>query len=53
MALGTDVAVMYFNWVQLQKAADAAALAGTFYLAPANSTQYPIDYWWWRRSERA
>ncbi len=43
MALGTDVAVMYFNWVQLQKAADAAALAGAVYLAPANSTQYPID----------
>ena len=43
MALGTDVAVMYFNWVQLQKGADAAALAGAFYLTPANSTQYPID----------
>jgi hypothetical protein len=43
MALGTDVAVMYLNWVQLQKAADAAALAGAFYLTPANSTQYPID----------
>jgi Flp pilus assembly protein TadG len=28
VALGTDVAVLYFNWVQLQKAADAAALAG-------------------------
>jgi hypothetical protein len=36
MALGTDVAVMYFNWVQLQKGADAAALAGAFYLVPAN-----------------
>jgi putative Flp pilus-assembly TadE/G-like protein len=43
MALGTDVAVMYFNWVQLQKGADAAALAGAFYLVPANKTQYPID----------
>jgi Flp pilus assembly protein TadG len=28
VALGTDVAVLYFNWMQLQKAADAAALAG-------------------------
>jgi len=28
MALGTDVAVMYFNWVQLQKGADAAAIGG-------------------------
>ncbi len=36
MALGTDVAVMYFNWVQLQKAADAAALAGANYLASTN-----------------
>ena len=27
-ALGVDVAVMYFNWAQLQKAADAAAIAG-------------------------
>src|ERR1700730_2879304 len=43
MALGTDVAVMYFNWFQLQKGADAAALAGAFYLTPSNSTQYPID----------
>ena len=43
MALGTDVAVMYFNWVQLQKGADAAALAGAFYLFPANSVDYPID----------
>jgi hypothetical protein len=34
MALGTDVAVMYFNWIQLQKAADAAALAGANYLGP-------------------
>jgi hypothetical protein len=41
MALGTDVAVMYFNWVQMQKGADAAALAGAFYLIPANVAQYP------------
>jgi hypothetical protein len=42
MALGTDVAVMYFNWVQLQKGADAAALAGAFYLVPASSINYPL-----------
>ena len=42
MALGTDVAVMYFNWVQMQKGADAAALAGAFYLVPANVSQNPI-----------
>jgi uncharacterized membrane protein len=28
MALSTDVGLLYFNWMQLQKAADAAALAG-------------------------
>ena len=28
MALGADVGVLYYNWGQLQKAADAAALAG-------------------------
>jgi len=28
LALGTDVGVLYYNWMQLQKAADSAALAG-------------------------
>jgi putative Tad-like protein involved in Flp pilus assembly len=28
MALSADVAVMYFNWIQMQKAADSAAIAG-------------------------
>ena len=32
MALGADVAVMYFNHLKLQKAVDAAALAGATYL---------------------
>ena len=32
IALGTDFAVMYLNWVQLQKAADSAALAAASYL---------------------
>ena len=32
MALGTDVAVLYYNWVLLQKAADAGVLAGANYL---------------------
>ena len=31
-ALGTDVAVFYFNWAQLQKAADSAVLAGANFL---------------------
>lgn len=31
MALGTDLAVVYFNWVLLQKGADIAALAGAEY----------------------
>lgn len=34
MALCTDVAVIYFNWMQLRKAADSAALAGAAYLGP-------------------
>lgn len=32
IALGTDVAVMYVNWQQTQKVADAAALAGANFL---------------------
>jgi hypothetical protein len=35
MALGADVAVFYFNWVELQKAADAAVVAGATFL-PSN-----------------
>jgi hypothetical protein len=38
MALGTDIAILYFNWVQMQKAADAAALAGANYL-PGDPSQ--------------
>lgn len=34
MALGADVGVMYYQWNQLQKGADAAALAGANYLYP-------------------
>ncbi len=37
IALGADVSVFYFNWVQLQKAADASVLAGANYL-PDNPT---------------
>ena len=32
VALGTDVAIFYFNWVELQKAADSAVLAGATFL---------------------
>jgi Flp pilus assembly protein TadG len=32
IALGTDVSIFYFNWAQLQKAADSAALAGANFL---------------------
>ncbi len=35
LALGVDVSVFYFEWAQLQKAADASALAGAGYL-PGN-----------------
>jgi hypothetical protein len=33
VALGADVAVMYMDWEQMQKTADAAAIAGANYLA--------------------
>jgi Putative Flp pilus-assembly TadE/G-like len=39
MSLGTDVAVMRYNWMQLQKAADASALAGATYFLAQNSTR--------------
>jgi Flp pilus assembly protein TadG len=32
MSLGTDIAVLYYNWGLLQKAADSAAAAGANYL---------------------
>lgn len=38
IALGTDLSVFYFEWAQLQKAADAAALAGAGYL-PGNPSR--------------
>ncbi|MBF6558705.1 MAG: hypothetical protein IVW56_00335 [Candidatus Binataceae bacterium] len=42
MALGTDIGVMYYQWVQLQKGADAAAVAGANFLnggiAPATGS---------------
>ncbi len=37
LALATDVAVFYFNWAQLRKEVDAAALAGANFL-PNNPT---------------
>ncbi|HVC43249.1 MAG TPA: pilus assembly protein TadG-related protein [Candidatus Binataceae bacterium] len=39
-ALCTDVAVLYFDWMQAQKAADSAALAGASYLplSPVTAT---------------
>jgi Flp pilus assembly protein TadG len=37
IALGSDVAVFYYNWAQLQRAADAAALAGATRL-PSNTS---------------
>lgn len=40
VGLSADLGVLYFNWVELQKAADAGALAGAQYLAsPAPSPQ--------------
>ncbi len=38
LALCADLSVFYFNWSELQKCADASALAGANYL-PGNTTQ--------------
>src|SRR5579863_3928818 len=38
IALGSDVGIMYYQHMQLQKATDAAALAGANYLDPAVQT---------------
>ena len=37
MALGTDVGIMYYHHMQLQKGGDAASLAGANYLNEANT----------------
>ena len=39
MSLGTDIAVMYYHWMRLQKAADASALAGATYFLTQNTTR--------------
>src|ERR1700730_928244 len=38
IGFGADFGVLYFNWVQLQKAADAAALAGASQLTGDTAT---------------
>jgi len=38
VAMGSDVAVLYYNWSLLQKAVDAAVLAGAAYLPSQPST---------------
>ena len=38
MGLGADIGVLYYNWVALQKAADAAALAGASQLTGDTTT---------------
>ena len=44
IGLGADVGVLYYNWVTLQKAADAAALAGASQLTgdPATTTDSAV-----------
>lgn len=46
LALCTDIAVFYFNWSQLRKEADAAALAGASYLPtnPSKATATAVSY---------
>lgn len=46
VGLCTDVGLMYFNWQQLQKAADAAALAGANYLPKDPSTAVSTAQAW-------
>ncbi len=41
IGIAADIGIVYFNWVQLQKAADAAAIAGAEYLA-ASPAATPI-----------
>jgi Flp pilus assembly protein TadG len=43
IGLGTDVAIMYINWQGLQKAADAAVLAGGASLPSSDTTQAAKD----------
>jgi uncharacterized membrane protein len=38
IGLGSDIGLLYFHWGILQKAADAAVLAGAFYLPNHTST---------------
>lgn len=46
VSLGSDVAMLYFNWVQLQKAADSAVLAGANFLPdnPSGATTTANQY---------
>ncbi len=46
IAMGTDVSVMYANWARMQKAVDAAALAGANYLPydPATAKATAVVY---------
>jgi uncharacterized membrane protein len=44
MAPGTDIGVLYYNWVQLQKGADAAALAGAGQYGPQTPPAPKCDW---------
>jgi Flp pilus assembly protein TadG len=46
LALGTDLTIMYANWETLQKAVDAAALAGANYLPeqPSQAQTIAVNY---------
>lgn len=46
IALGSDIAVLYFNWAQLQNGVESAALAGARYLPanPAKASQVAISH---------
>ncbi len=43
LALGTDVAVMFVNWQQVRKTADASAIAGATYLTGLSYPSSAVD----------
>src|SRR6202043_2297970 len=43
MALGADFSIIYFNWAMVQKAADAAALAGASQLTGVSGSAATVQ----------
>jgi Flp pilus assembly protein TadG len=45
VAMGTDVAIMYFNWASMQRAVDAASLPSSIQAARSPHTSKLIRAW--------